>query len=317
MPTRQKVGIIGLDTPHAVEFTKILNDPKAPGDLAGLTVVAGYPGGSPDLPCSWDCVQQCTEQLRTAGVEIVDSVDELVGKVDFVLLESQEGRPHLEQNRPALAAGKPTFIDKPVAASMADTVEIYRLANESGTPCFSSSAIRFIGEVVGLRNNPQVGRIVGCDAYSPSMMLEYHSDLFYYGVHGVETLFTIMGTGCKSVSRVYTDGTELVSGVWEDGRVGTFRGIRDGLLAYGATVYGTDGVVHNGTDEGCATDVYRPLVNEIARFFKTGKPPVSAEETLEIYAFMEAAHQSKRRGGQFVSLESVMKKARQAAATKR
>ena len=175
-----KVGIIGLDTPHAVEFTKILNDPKATRDLADLTVVAGYPGGSPDLPCSWDCVEECTEQLRGMGVEIVDSVDELVKMVDLVLLESQEGRPHLQQARLALAAGKPTFIDKPVAASMADAVEIYRLADEFGTPCFSSSAIRFIPEVVGLRNNPRVGRIVGCDAYSPSMMLEYHSDLFYY-----------------------------------------------------------------------------------------------------------------------------------------
>ncbi len=309
-----KVGIIGLDTPHAVEFTKILNDPEATGDLADLTVVAGYPGGSPDLPCSWDCVEECTEQLRGMSVEIVDSVDELVEKVDLVLLESQEGRPHLEQIRPALAAGKPTFIDKPVAATLVDTVRIYQLAGECGTPCFSSSAIRFIREVVGLCNNPLLGRIVGCNAYSPYMMQEYHSALFNYGVHGVETLFTIMGTGCKSVVRVYTEGTELVTGTWEDGRVGTFRGIRDGLLAYGATVYGTDAVVHDGIDEGCATDVYEPLVSEIARFFKTGKPPVSAEETLEIFAFMEAADQSKRRGGCPVSLESVLQEARQAAA---
>src|SRR3990172_8921464 len=153
-----KVGIIGLDTPHAVEFTKILNDPTATGDLADLTVVAGFPGGSLDLPCSRDCVQQCTEELRAMGVAIVDSVEALIERVDLVLLESQEGRPHLEQAAPALAA-----------------VRIYHLAAEFGTPCFSSSAIRFIPEVVGLRTNPQLGRIVGCDAYSPSMMLEYPS----------------------------------------------------------------------------------------------------------------------------------------------
>ena len=170
-----KVGIIGLDTPHAIEFTKILNDPTARGDLADLTVVAGFPGGSPDLPCSRDCVQQCTEELRAMGVAIVDSVDALIERVDLVLLESQEGRPHLEQAAPALAAGKPMYIDKPVAASLVDAVRIYQLAAEFGTPCFSSSAIRFIPEVVGLRTNPQLGRIVGCDAYSPSMMLEYPS----------------------------------------------------------------------------------------------------------------------------------------------
>jgi len=108
-----------------------------------------------------------------------------------------------------------------------------------------------------------------------------------------------------------------VSGIWEDGRVGTFRGNRDGLLAYGATVYGTDGVAHDGIDEGCAIDVYRPLVGDIAGFFNSGKPPVSPEETLEIYAFMEAAHQSKRQGGSPVSLEGVLEEARQAAATRR
>jgi len=312
-----KVGIIGLDTPHGVEFTKILHDPQATGDLADLTVVAGFPGGSPDLPCSWECVGQCTEELRAMGVAIVDSVEELVEQVDLVLLESREGRPHLKQATPALAAGKPTYIDKPVAASLADVVRIYQLAGEFGAPCFSSSAIRFIPEVVGLRDNPQLGRIVGCDAYSPSMMLEYHSDLFYYGIHGVETLFTIMGEGCDSVARVYTEGTELVTGIWKDGRVGTFRGIRDGLPAYGATVYGTGGVVHDGIEEGCATDVYRPLVRQIARFFKTGKPPVSPEQTLEIYAFMEAAHQSRRQAGCTVMLEDVLKKAGQDAAAKR
>jgi len=302
-----RVGIIGLDTPHAVEFTKLLNDPAANDDRAQLTVVAGFPGGSPDLPCSWDCVEECTEALREMGVKIVDSVDALVEQVDAVLLESQEGRPHLEQARPALTARKPLFIDKPVAASMADAAEIYRLADEFGTPCFSSSAIRFIPEVVGLCDNPRVGRLIGCDAYSPAMMLEYHSDLFYYGVHGVETLFTIMGMGCKQVTRTYVEGTEVVTGIWEDGRVGTFRGIREGLLAYGATVYGTNGVAHDGIEEGCAADVYGPLVGEIARFLNTGKPPVSAQETLEIYAFMEAAHQSRRQGGRPVTLESVIK----------
>lgn len=308
-----RVGIIGLDTPHAVEFTRLLHEPTADGDSSGFMVVAGYPGGSPDLPCSWNCVKTCTEQLRAMGVAIVNSVPELVAGVDFVLLESQEGRPHLEQIRPALLAGKPTFIDKPVAATMRDVITVYRLAAQYGTPIFSSSAIRFIPQVAGLRNHSQLGPIVGCDAYSPSMMLEHHSDLFYYGIHGIETLSSIMGPGCRSVSRTYTNGTDLVIGLWQDGRVGTFRGIRDGQLAYGATVYGAGGVLHDGIAEGCVTDVYRPLVHEIATFFRTGEPPVSPEETLEIYAFMEAAHQSRRQDGRFVTLDEVLTEARQAA----
>ena len=51
----------------------------------------------------------------------------------------------------------------------------------------------------------------------------------------------------------------------------------------------------------------------ILDFFKTGKVPVQPEETLDIYAFMEAADESKRKGGAPVSVESVMEQARNKA----
>ena len=93
-----EVGITGLDTPHAVEFIRILNDSERPGGLADLTMVAGYPGGSQDLPCSQGGVEECTERL---GVEIVNSGEELVETVDAALLESQQGRPRFQQAIPA------------------------------------------------------------------------------------------------------------------------------------------------------------------------------------------------------------------------
>src|SRR5438445_12065642 len=115
-----------------------------------------------------------------------------------------------------------------------------------------------------------------------------------------------MGTGCEKVSRVQTKDYELVTGTWKDGRVGTFRGIRRGASGYGATVFGSKGIAPSGGYGG-----YEPLVVEICKFFRTGEPPVSAEETLELFAFMEAADESKRQGGIPVTLESVMKKARE------
>jgi hypothetical protein len=307
-----KAGIIGLDTSHVIAFTRILNDPKATGDLADVTVVAGYPGGSPDIPSSRDRVEKYTEQLRGQGVEICDSIDELLGKVDVVLLESVDGRPHLEQVRPVFAAGKRVFIDKPFAGSLADAVEIVRLSKKHKVPFFSSSSTRFASGIISMRGrHPSVGEVRGCAAYSPCSLEPHHPDLFWYGVHGVEILFTIMGPGCTSVTRVQTNGTELVVGTWGDGRVGTFRGIRDGARGYGATVYGSKAIAPAGEYEG-----YGPLVMEICKFFKTGKPPVSAEETLEIFAFMEAADESKRQGGKPVTIEGVLEKARKAAAKK-
>ena len=120
-----------------------------------------------------------------------------------------------------------------------------------------------------------------------------------------------MGTGCKSVRRTVSTPTEdVVVGTWEGGRTGTFRGTRpDG--SYSGTAYGSKGTLKIGQYES-----YRPLVVEIVKFFKTGVPPVSEEETLEIYAFMTAADESKRKHGADVTLESVLAPARAEAAKK-
>ena len=307
-----RAGMIGLDTSHAPAFAKLLDGSKTAGDLAGVKVVAAFPGGSPDLPASADRVEGYTKELAKMGIEIVPSIEALLPKVDVVLLESVDGRPHLAQVLPVLRAKKPVFIDKPVAGSLADAVAIYNVAQELGVPCFSSSSLRFSKGIISMRNDQRVGRVMGCEARGPCTLEPHHPDLYWYGIHGVETLFTIMGTGCQSVTRVQTDGTELVAGVWTEGRIGTFRGLRAGAHGYGAMVYGDKGIAPSG-----GYDSYEPLVVEIVKFFKTGKPPVSAEETLEIYAFMEAADESKRQGGKPVTIESVMSKARQAAAEKK
>jgi len=301
-----RAGLIGLDTSHVIAFTKVLNNPKAEGDLADVVVVAGYPGGSPDIPSSRDRVGKYTEELKGMGIEICPSIDALLKKVDVVFIESVDGRPHLRQARPVIAAGKPLFIDKPMAGSLADVIEIFRLAKAAGVPCFSSSSLRYGKGMQALRTDSPVGKITGCAAFSPCSLEEHHPDLFWYGVHGVETLFTVMGTGCRQVTRVQTDSTELVVGVWEDGRVGTFRGRRSKPHNYGATVYGEKKTMVMGDYDG-----YEPLVVQICKFFKSGIAPVSAEETIEIFAFMQAADVSKRKGGCPVSIADVIAAAEQ------
>jgi len=298
-----RIGMIGLDTSHVIAFTRLINDPAK---NYGCRVVVGYPGGSPDIPSSANRVDKYTKQLREElGVQIVDSIDELCRKVDGVLLESVDGRPHLEQVKPVIAAKKPVFIDKPMAGSLADVIEIFRLAKKNKVPCWSSSSLRFSPDIIGMRNNDKVGKILGCDAFSPCSLEEHHPDLYWYGVHGVEILFTIMGPGCESVSRIQTKDTEFVAGLWKDGRIGTYRGLRKGKTDYGALVYGTKGIAQSGRYAG-----YGHLVDEIIKFFKTGKAPVPAEETIDIFAFMSAADESKAQCGAAVSLASVIAKAK-------
>lgn len=298
-----RIGIIGLDTSHSPAFAAQINDPK---NAYGCRVIAAYPGGSPDNPSSIGRLGEYTKQVRDSlGVEIVGSVEELCRKVDGVLLESVDGRPHLEQAKPVIRAKKPVFIDKPMAGSLAEVMEIFRLAREAGVPCWSSSSLRYSAGIASARTDPEFGGVMGCDTWSPCPLEEHHPDLYWYGIHGVETLFTVMGPGCETVQRVKTKDFELVAGVWKDGRIGTFRGIRAGKADYGCFVYGVKKIAPGGTYTG-----FGPLVEEIVRFFKTGKPPVPPEETIEIYAFMTAADESKKRGGAPVSIREVIEQAR-------
>src|SRR5881409_366212 len=305
-----RAGMIGLDTSHVPAFAKIFNDPNATGDLAAIKVVAGYPGGT-EIPASRDRVGKFTEQLRGMGIQIVDSIPKLLEKVDIVLLESVDGRIHLQEAIPVIQAGKPLFIDKPVAGSLADAIAIYDLAKKHHVPCFSSSSVRFSPGIQELLKNEQLGTIVGVVTWGSCTYQEGTPDMFFYGIHGIEPLYALMGTGCETVTRIQTKDTDVVSGVWKDGRVGTYRGIRKNKADFGAVAFGSKAILQSGREGG-----YEELCQEIGRFFKTGKVPVQPEETIEIFAFMEAADESKRQGGAPISLAGVLAKAKSEAASK-
>ncbi|MCH5378208.1 MAG: Gfo/Idh/MocA family oxidoreductase, partial [Planctomycetes bacterium] len=268
------------------------------------------PKGSPDIQSSVSRVPKYTEEVQQLGVEIVDSIDALIQRVDVVFLETNDGRPHLEQALPVLKAGKPVFVDKPIAGSLVDAVAIFEAARKYGTPVFSSSSLRYTDGAQAIRGG-SIGDVLGCDAYSPSPMESTHPDLYWYGIHGVETLFTVMGVGCESVVRVHSPDADIVVGRWTDGRLGTFRGIRQGKSGYGGTAFGSKNIQQIGPYGG-----YEPLLVEIVKFFRTGQPPVSEQETLEVYAFMSAADESKRDGGAEIKLADLLSKAREEALKK-
>jgi len=306
-----RAGIIGMDTSHVPAFIKLFNDPNSTGDLAGIKIVAGYPGGT-DMPASKNRVANFTKGAREAGLEIVSTIPELLKKVDVVLLESVDGRIHLQEAIPVILAGKPLFIDKPAAGTLADAVAIYELAKKHNVPCFSSSSLRY-GAGIDALKKPELGKIIGALSWGPCGYERGTPDLFFYGIHGVEPLFALMGTGLETVTRLQTTDVDIVSGVWKDGRVATYRGYRNGKGGFGLVAFGAEGIAPAPAG---SLGGYRALCVEIARFFKTGKAPVSAEETLEVLAFMEAADESKRQGGKAVTVASVLAKARAEAVGK-
>jgi hypothetical protein len=291
-----RLGIVGADTSHVTAFAKILNDPLSPDYVPGARIVAAYKGGSKDIEESASRIDKFAEELRTKWkVDFYSDINTLVKHVDAVLLTSVDGRVHLEQVKPILAAHKPVFIDKPLASTLADAQEISRLAKGAGVPWFSASSLRF-GELgTSMKFNDALGVTTwGPGPTEPHHQLEYS----WYAIHPIELLYTLMGPGCEQVSVMSGKDEDVIQGRWRDGRVGTVRTLRP-HGTYGADVFRPKGVTQSkaNTQEG-----YRPLLVEIVKFFETGQSPVPNEETLEIFAFMDAAQRSKAAGGAAMKL---------------
>lgn len=291
-PRPLRIGMIGLDTSHVVAFTELFNNPDNPKHVPGGRVIAAFKGGSPDVEASATRVDRFTATLvDDYGVRFYDTIEELCRHVDAVMLESVDGRPHLAQAIPVLRARKPMYIEKPMAASLADAREIFRLAAVHDTPVFSSSCLRFAETTQAVRRG-SIGRVHYCETYSPAKTEPHHPELFWYGIHGCEALYTVMGTGCRRVKRELTaDGKIQVTGFWSGNRFGVFREGRNGGFAIG----------EKGRAEVGNHERYHGLLREVIAFFRSGEPPVEPAETLELLAFMEAAEESRRRGGEWVA----------------
>lgn len=287
-----RLGIIGTDTSHATAFAELLNG----GKVAGAKIVAAYKGGSPDVESSRARVDKYAAELHTKwGVEIVNDIPTLAGKVDAILLLSVDGRKHLPQFKEVLAARKPVFIDKPLSSTLADAREIDRLAKEAHVPWFSASSLRW-SEVVSSVEGPG---ILGAMTWGPGPFEEHHQlELSWYAIHPIEVLFTLMGPGCEEVTRIAGADSDEITCRWKDGRLGTVRALRP-YGTYGAVAFRKNGV--SVSPPKPHTD-YEGLVRQIVKFFDTGKPPVPNADTLEIFAFMDAAQRSKEAGGKPIGI---------------
>jgi predicted dehydrogenase len=289
-----RAGIIGTDTSHVPQFVKTFQSHPE----WKVRIVAAFKGGSPDLPLSATRLDGFAKTIQAAGVEIVDSIDALLSQVDVVLLTSVDGRTHVPQVTPVLKAGKRVFIDKPLAASLEDARKIAALSAQAGTPFFSASSIRFHPQIPELKKDASVGRIKRVEATYVLNPLEFHPDLFFYGIHGVEALYAVMGPGCVSLSRKTEGDVDLTTCTWKDGRVGAYRGLpkadpKQPLIRI---------VGEKGNLETAGAVGYEPMDLAIAEFFHTGRSPVDVAETIEVIEFMTAAQLSKERGGAEVKL---------------
>src|SRR6266481_7391673 len=188
-----KLGVLDFDTSHVVEFTKRLNhkDPANDQWVDGAEVVIGCPGESKIMP---ERIPGYTKEMEKLGVKLVAKPEDMIGKVDGMLIESQEGTPHWERAKLFLEAGIPCFIDKPFTCSVADARKIIELSKRKNVPVFSSSPLRYAPELAQFVNDAKNPKVTGVLSYGPAPLndgdLERNPGPFHYGIHAVEILYT-------------------------------------------------------------------------------------------------------------------------------
>ena len=295
-----RIGMIGLDTSHVPSFTKLLNDSSEEYHVPGGRVTAAYPGGSKDFELSWGRVKGYTKELRDKfGVEILDSPAAVAEAVDMVFITSVDGRVHLQQFRETVPFKRPTFIDKPLALTTQEAEDIFHIADKAGIAVTSSSAMRFIDLLVDSAARTD-DPVLGCNAFGPMPEQPTQPGLFWYGIHTMEMVVTVMGTGCQKVRVVRTDDADLVTLRYADGRLASLHGLRNGTNQFGL-------VLHRAEEGHHFIDItekpqlrYAGLLKAIMNCLPNQATPVPPEETLEVIRLLEAANESRQADGKTV-----------------
>lgn len=297
-----KIGMVGLDTSHCGAFTGLLNDPANAYHIAGAKVVKAFPGGSQLFSNSYNRVEKITEEIKASGIEIVPSLEAVGDGVDAFFLESVDGRQHLEQFKVLAAFGKPVFIDKPFACSLADAREIAAIATAKNVPVMTASAIRYAAGLSEL--NAEGAPIYTCDTFGPMSIMDDYPGYFWYGIHTVEMLYSFMGPGCIELQVNLSENLDITIAKWQDGRIATLRGSRSGG---GGNQFGCTLTTEKTTEFSLALSdppFYACLMKKIVPFFQSGQSPVALTESLETIAFLEAMNESRANGGKSVTLST-------------
>lgn len=288
-----RIGLVGLDTSHALKFAEILNDPTS---TVGASVVAAFPGGSPDMEKSISRVAGFREALKTRlGVAMMDSPEEVAERVDLVIITAVDGRTHPDLLRRTLPYRRPTFVDKPFALSSEAARRMLDEAQAAGVAVSSSSALRFADPFVEALADSAGGELVGVEAYGPLEWEATQPGYFWYGIHGLEMLVAALGPAIDSVQIHRGDGAEVVVATWKDGRVGTFRGGWRGHRRFGALLHRAAGPRHVDASGG-DRPFYAAMLERIVATSPSGAPLVPREQVMAVVRFIEAANESRRSG---------------------
>lgn len=214
------------------------------------------------------------EWAEKYGIELVPTIPELIEKCDgIIVLSPDNSEMHYELSREALLSGKPVYIDKTFADSGEEARRIFAVGEEIGTPCFSSSALRFSEKIAPVVRE-DIDSIVSTGGGHPDTYL----------IHQLEPIVTLMGS---DVTRLMYIGTETAP-AWvlrfADGHTATVTQVAGPAefvlqINHGAADRNETVLINDGFFKG--------LIRAILHMFRTGEIPVSHRDTIAIMAIRE------------------------------
>ncbi|MFB4167198.1 Gfo/Idh/MocA family protein [Virgibacillus sp. JSM 102003] len=281
------IGMVGLDTSHVEIFTTLLHEQTYHFGSAKVTI--GCPCPSPDLDLSTNRVQDYTAKLQdNYNVSITDSVEEVAEKADAIMITAVDGRKHLDLFKRIAPYGKPVFIDKPLAMSEKDARTIFTLSEQHNAPVMSSSSLRYAhslqNQLAQTSEQPE-----GVYLSGPLPFIEKMPFYYWYGIHMIEMLFTIMGVDYQQLNVQGNKSYDVITAEYEDGRFGVIRGNHNWHSNFEAILHYKDHTVHLPVYQD-EKPYYACLLEQVVAFFETGVSPVPEEEAVAIMRFIEEAN---------------------------
>lgn len=288
------IALVGCDTSHSVHFARLLNDDSDPEHVPGACVIAAVTDGYGTISGSRDrALANAAEIESKHGVTLHESIADLPPGCDAIFIETTDGARHLDQLLEAVEFKIPIFIDKPLALGSEDAESIFRIGREKNVPIMSSSALRYDTSFCDALEQCLDEPIQGADIYGPMTFVAGCPEYFWYGIHTAEMLLAAMGPGLNEVRVIHQERHDVISGVWDDGRIGTIRGTREPHFAFGGTLHTANKPVGFTVAEG-GVPFYAKLLQQVVRFVKTGTSPIPHQQTLDIIRFLEAAEKQRK-----------------------
>ncbi|MDD9986614.1 MAG: Gfo/Idh/MocA family oxidoreductase [Spirochaetaceae bacterium] len=285
-----RIGIIGLDSSHTIEFTRRFQAPDCPPEqrVAGVTVTRCMRFETPFQDRAGLDGRQ--RELEGWGVEVTEDFDTAVAGADAVLIEINDPGLHLQYVRRCAGLGVPLFLDKPLAQDLAAGLEIARLAAEHDLRICSASSLRFAAGLQDACAALPAPRHV--TTFGPINRAAAGSSIVWYGVHAVEMLVRAIGRGAITVATHRWGEDAILVVDYADGRTGVvelFVG-----SGYGGVLRGGKDVVPYTVDQA---GIYTAMLSELVPFLAGGASPVPLEDAVEVIAILDAAERSSQAGG--------------------